>query len=286
MTSRDLQIRHASTYEWFYVKNDLVLSLPQVIDRWHSNVVKSDFMLEIKQKLPTKMYLWVVFTEEEEIVFDTVCLYSSTDDSFQEQRISQLYQWSMYDNLVQAVQYWCKQMDIWWVKISLLSEFRRGEGSSFWWSLSTLLSLFMYMQYKDVDPASLRRQEIFSIWELANKIETRMFGCTHHVSWFLPYVALHETDFPLAYCGGPIYAHERFQLSSQCIDDCIIDLKEHCFTQDFSRIGVECAVIVLSVWWSMFKRRQVFLWRVLWRVLSVWKGKGDFIFKTIIRLSW
>lgn len=243
MTSSSLQKEHYDVYQHFFAKHDLVLSLPQTFDRGYSWNVEFDSIVQVKQKLPTKMYLWVTFEWEKWFILDEATLYDFQNRCFEKNLFSDLYQWSISENIVNVIESFFKKVWLSWVKVSILSEFRRWEWSWFSSTLSTLFALFMFVYTHNVNPDKLSKKEVLWIWKVALTIESKAFWLNHHVWWFLPYVSLINSDFPQAYCGWSIFENDRFQLSSQVFKDKIIDFKSFSFTDDFSRIWLDLWII-------------------------------------------
>ena len=57
VSSAILKQKFSEVYEQFFLRHNIVVSVPQVIHRGHSITKNSIRDIKIKQKLPTRMYI-------------------------------------------------------------------------------------------------------------------------------------------------------------------------------------------------------------------------------------
>jgi len=229
MTTEAIQRRHPHVYESFYASHDLVISVPEILNRWYGACWRHDPKVRIQQKLPTRLYLWISPSAEPGIHFKDFFHYSFHHDAFEVQSFEECYQGKVGQRMMESFQYWLDQLD-WFdgLNISVLWEFRRGNGSWYTTSLCLLYALFIHIIQSDLDPQRLKQSELLKVRELALKIDTAIYypKTGTHEWWFSPYVSLVDSDFPLVYNGPCLFKKNKFLVDWRTLQNSSVDLKD------------------------------------------------------------
>ena len=252
VTSLTLQHRHHEVYESFFVSHDMVISVPQTMNWWYGACWRKQPTLQIKQKLPTKMFLGISPSNTPWIHFQDFISYDLHEEWFIKQELREVYQWKICKRLLETFEYWLHKSWETWITISVLSEFRRGQGSWYTSTLCVLYALFLMILQEDLDPEHLQKSELLKIRELSLKIDTAIYYPDDqiHEAWLLPYVALWDSDFPIAYTWWSLFYKNRFMISNDVLQNQIIDIKDLAGGDELSHLGLEYAII--DSWWLFF----------------------------------
>ncbi len=252
ITSLTLQHRHNEVYQSFFVSHDMVISLPQTMNRWYWACWRDQPKLQVKQKLPTKMFLGISPSSMPWVHFQDITYYDLHSDSFVTQSFHDVYQWKMRQRLEETFEYRLHKSWEEGIQVSVLSEFRRGQWSWFTSSLCVLYALFLMILQENIDPEHLQKSELLKVRELSLKIDTAIYYPEDqiHEAGLLPYVALCDSDFPIAYSWWSLYYKNRFMVTNDVLQNQIIDIKDLIMWDELSHIGLEYAII--DSWWLYF----------------------------------
>lgn len=176
MNSNNLKINHKKIYSDFFLENQLVISLPLLIN-WSWDLFSNYKWIRIKQKLPIRIYLWISKINSNSIDFWSIDCYNIENDIFIKSWLkdhapflNNLYE---YYNL----EYKKNIEKKWWIKLSILAELPRW---SWLWFISVtwlLIKLWLEMYYNCKNYSSHEESNINKIINWKNDT-SRLFRST------------------------------------------------------------------------------------------------------------
>lgn len=146
MKSSKLKQQFKEKYESFYRKNNLVISLPLILN-WAWDLFWNYKWIRIKQKLPIRLYLWINKINENKIVFNKISYFDTNEDKFINSKMIEyapfFQQYSDYFNKEYLKEVWKK----WWIEINILAEASRWVWLSFTSVVTLLLIVWLEKYY-------------------------------------------------------------------------------------------------------------------------------------------
>jgi len=145
MNTKNLQKDFSAVYQEFFVNHDLVVSgcfslawSPVWI--WEHNVLNY-----IKQKLPTKCYIWFKFIKDnDKIEINNTYFYNLNKEMFESFSFEEVN--NQKEKLIDYL--FLLKSDLWidnWIEISILSENMRGHWVWFAWTVSSIIAVWLYI---------------------------------------------------------------------------------------------------------------------------------------------
>ncbi|MCX6824961.1 MAG: hypothetical protein NTY80_01940 [candidate division SR1 bacterium] len=141
ITTASLQKKFPSVYKKFFKENDMVLSGTSVFTRGGGVGISGKF--NIKQKLPTKVYVGISYTKNpQDISFATICEYDMLADAFHEHDMKQEHK---YVSVIEELQDFFKKNKIKkGIKISVIMESTQGQGTGYTSVILTVVSTILH----------------------------------------------------------------------------------------------------------------------------------------------
>lgn len=201
MHSLYLRETYNDVYKDFYIKNDLVISLPHVF-RWSPIVSMSERTIVMRQKLQTKIYMWVNKTIHNWVRICWVKSFNSQKEEYLDLQIRELINDDKLGKLETVVSWVLKEFWInYWIDIYILSEHMRGYGFWFMWSVFTLLSCLIHILAKKITYSDLEDYWSFIKSDIFDEIVALSLymdrKCDGGPLWLSPRVALMQTEEPV-----------------------------------------------------------------------------------------
>ena len=150
MNSTKLKNKHKNIYEKFFMWNNLVISLPLLLN-WAWDIFDNYEWIRIKQKISLRIYLWINFIEKKEIKFNKINYYDLNEEKFIENNLLEYA--SVFSKLKEFVDYKYSKniIDKWWLEINLLSETSRWLGLWYGSVISMLIFIWLEKFYNNIN---------------------------------------------------------------------------------------------------------------------------------------
>jgi len=124
MNSAKLKEKNRKVYEKFYTENNFVISLPLLLN-WAWDLFDNYKWVNIKQKLPLRIYIWINRVKERNIKLKTINYYDLNEEKFIESNILEYAPFfSVFNDYINN-KYRNDINKYWWLEISILSEASR-----------------------------------------------------------------------------------------------------------------------------------------------------------------
>ena len=246
MTSNALKKRHPEVYSSFFASHDLIISVPEILNRGYWACWRFDPKVRLQQKLPTRIYLWVSPSAKPWVHFQEFVSYNFHEDCFEKERFEEVYQGKVGARIKSVFQERLDKLEMYdGIVISVLGEFRRWSGSWYTTSLCLLYAMFIHILKSDIDINHLQKTELLKIRELSLKIDAAIYypNTKNHEWWFSPYVSMIDSDFPVAYNWPSLFQNNKFLIDGRSLQNNSIDLKELVWDAELWYLWFEYAVI-------------------------------------------
>ncbi len=146
MKSSKFKQLYKETYEKFYRRNNLIISLPLILN-WAWDLFWNYKWIRIKQKLPLRIYIWINKINENKVVFNKISYFDTNEDRFINSKMIEyapfFQQYSDYFNKEYAKEVNKK----WWIEINIFSEASRWVWLSFTSVVTILLIIWLEKYY-------------------------------------------------------------------------------------------------------------------------------------------
>lgn len=169
MNTESLQKHCRKEYEDFFAKNDLVLSGNFNCSRSPVGVGKPNAIFSIKQKLPTKCYVWFSKNNQKKITIDEISFFDLIKQEFVHENFKNVHK--QYEVLINHINTFLKKHAIeHGYTISIISENMRGHGIGFSWTMVALLALWLFLLAKKVTIQEVENYEKFLASDIYKEI--------------------------------------------------------------------------------------------------------------------
>lgn len=161
MNSQNLQRIFSKEYEDFFVKNNLIVSCPLVINR--GNIIHLEGIKEkIVQKMPTKLYIGINKRSDDAIHFKTIKKFIYTEKGFKEKNIET----EKNKEFIEKAAYIIKKILLdfgvnQWLDIAMLLENEDGTGVAVSSIEAILFSFIAYIVSEQISPEQLHDYKSF-----------------------------------------------------------------------------------------------------------------------------
>ena len=200
---KNLQEEYVDVYKEFFASNDLVLSGCFSMRRWPSSFWHNSSKLRISIKLPIKCFVWIKLVNTQNIEFEKILYYDSTDNKFCKSEFNKIYtEDKKLKNLVQ--EFIKDNWFTWGMKVSILSEVSRWHGV---WFSATFAAVFSTCLH-----VLLQKLDIEILNDNAKFIKSDLLKEVHLLAWKIDYISrygnsiwdsvmctLNATRFPMIY---------------------------------------------------------------------------------------
>ena len=148
MNSAKLKEKNRKVYEKFYTENNFVISLPLLLN-WAWDLFDNYKWVNIKQKLPLRIYIWINRVKERNIKLKTINYYDLNEEKFIESNILEYAPFfSVFNDYINN-KYRNDINKYWWLEISILSEASRWLWLGFIWIVTLLFFIWLESVYKN-----------------------------------------------------------------------------------------------------------------------------------------
>jgi hypothetical protein len=178
MNTKSLQKEFKSEYEGFFAKHDLVLSACNSFP-WNLWFWYNKNKIHIKQKIPTKTYIWINIASENKIMINSVHSFDVLQQSFNIVEFKNINKKN--NELMVFIQNYLEDQGYTkWLEIDFLSENPRGHGLAFSWTAGVLLATAIFLLLKKITLSDIKDydtftkspifEEIFQLWRKIDDI--------------------------------------------------------------------------------------------------------------------
>lgn len=245
MRSEWLQQQFPDVYEAFYLKHDLVVSVPHTF-RWSSSITSGTNSPSLKQALPIRLFLWVTQTQEPWVHLKNCYTFDQSTQHRQESLFQQVLMDA--DLFATTVAQLLQKMGYkWGITMEILSEVPRGQWFGFRGGIAATTALAIMALTHSIDDLPVSAPQ----WKHAatNKI-------TRYLSSILDMIATQRTTYshhawllgesePMIYRGSQfpaetfkeIFSHAHILEALQRHDD---QLEKHMETSYTSLSKIAC----------------------------------------------
>ncbi len=257
MTTKSLQISHEDVYKKFFSDNDFVCSVPQIISRGYASNKKQKSFVNMKQKLPTRMYLWMTKTKTCEVDIDHVIIYDSVKDVFIRKSMGDVYTDESCNKLQRLIaEYYQEFLEQTWVRIQILSEFDRWMGFGFSWSISNVIAIGYRWLMWEMSLLSTQSKELIENLikdSLLLDIKLLHNESLQSISGLMPRVSLSEWAFPFVQIGeqSHIMKHWNIYKNKACVS---IDLGDQSWFSDVESLPFDYGIITT---WARYNAKEI-----------------------------
>ena len=169
MNTGSLQKHFRTEYEEFFAKNDLVLSGCFKLSRSPVGIGDPNTIFSIKQKIPTKCYLWFAKNNTNTIIIDDIAHFNLTQQNFTHEKFANVHK--QHDIFMQHIHKFLEKNPVpHWYTLSIISENMRGHGVWFSWALWALIALWLFLLTGKVTSKDLEDYDKFLQSDIYNEI--------------------------------------------------------------------------------------------------------------------
>ncbi len=202
--AKDLQIKFQDAYQAFYRSYDLVLSVNHIFIFWN-HLGKWSASLNLRQKLPHKLYLWINFTDSSwQCVLDQVVACNHESQSFFVTDPHE-YLWDSW-----AIQSTCSNilntLQInYWMKIGILTEYPKWRWTSMSQMILTLFVVALFLKEWRLPLESLQNYafQFTSLYKDMAYLATYLRYLMNSEEWLCtPLVLFQKNNWPVMKLGN------------------------------------------------------------------------------------
>lgn len=174
MNTESLQKEFPEVYQDFFVNHDLVVSGCFSLAWSPAGIWQHDMLNYIKQKLPTKCYIWIKKRKDTKIIFNKIGFYNINTKIFEyfpfqeinnQEKIILEYLYDLKDKF--NINYW--------LDITIFSENMRGHWVGFSWTISAILMSWLSILFWEMLVKNLEGYDVFVNSDMFKKIHLRGF---------------------------------------------------------------------------------------------------------------
>lgn len=150
MNSKSIKEKHKKIYEDFFSKNNLVISLPLLLN-WSWDIFNNYKWIRVKQKLPFRIYLWINKIKKKKISFKTINYQDITEKNFIKSDLLEYAPFFLDFYTYLNKEYKNDILSKWWIEINIMSETSRGVWLAYISVVWLLLLIWLEKVYNNVD---------------------------------------------------------------------------------------------------------------------------------------
>lgn len=254
-----LKEKFMDTYKDFFLHNNLVLSGNHVLawTPWFTHWLP---LCKIKQKIPSKSYCWIRFTQESKIYFNELLTISYQEDKFKTTMFNEFYKvWTKIEKFVQD--YLQKNWFDKWVSFNFLTEKPKWQ----WFSsfsvfgvliATTLLIILWKLDYKLLNNyEAFKKSDSFNeVIKLSNQIIA--FNSTNESFGSNTLCILQNEQLPLVFLNDSIKVRGIVDNPNQLNMYKLSELVGN--TQSTDTLPIDYGIISFWVWYSYDEMKHLF----------------------------
>lgn len=280
MNTESLQEAFPEVYEDFFVNHDMVVSGCFSLAWSPVGVGEHNILNYIKQKLPTKSYVWFNFNKNKGVKIKDAYFYNLNTRSFEKFAFEDIN--IKKDILVEYLTKLKNKLEIEsWVEISIFSENMRGHWMWFAGTLSAVITTWMYVLSWKLTEEELNDYDRFISSDIFKEIhlwarKQDYISRYGRSIWENPFFTLSNIDSPLLYMNDSNIADSEDDLDNSNMKYINI-FEELALWDNYRWIPFDYAMIFS---WIQNNTQQVEYYRDL--DLVKWNKVKDFISKKIL----
>ena len=261
MNSSKIQKTFPEIYEDFFTRNNLIVSCPQVINRWHITHLK-EVKIKIAQKMPTKIYMGINLRKDNEIHLQRYIEYISAEQKFEIRHIETEKKTQQKTEMRKIINQKLSEFGVkQWIDITVLSENQRGTGTATSTIEVMLFSLAIHILSGKLLPEQLDDYEKF----MRSKEYTSISAMTQElisISRWIPKEDINSTViFTAAIHNGNLCIWYNNKKHIESINPKVLHIDNNVCVQHMdpdAEYALECSIINLGSFFDEFYNRETY----------------------------
>ncbi len=259
--SKNLQKKFTEIYEDFFTKNNLIISSPQVINRWHITHLKG-IKIKITQKMSTKMYMGINIRKDDEIHLQKYIEYISAEQKFKIRNIEIEENTKQTIRMRDTIKKKLSEFGFTkWIDITVLSENQRGTGVATATIEAMLLSLTIHILWGKLLPEQFDDYEKFMKSKEYISISAMTQELISTITW-IPKEDINNTViFTAAIYNGNLCVWYDNKRHIEHIHPKVLHIDNNICVQHINpeaEYALECSIINIGAFFDEFYNRETY----------------------------